>query len=182
LKEGLAIPGMKTEGSALTKEFPLLRAEEQALNKTVGASGLNGTSKTPDNVTELQPKTGLGGATGTQAGTPRAGSFGLPQNRMPSFAELGGAIGQMFKFVSGLGRKREALGLIPGKVTQPNALLAKQGLGLTQKNRADILLKQHESAMLSGDEDKAGVIMAELDKILNPAGTEQSDIEEILKR
>jgi hypothetical protein len=179
LKEGLAIPGMKTEGSALTKEFPLLRAEEQALSKSAKASGLNGTSEIvkPDNVTELKAKTGLGGATGT----PRAGSFGLPSDRMPSFAELGGAIGQMFKFVSGLGRKREALGLIPGKVTQPNALLAKQGLGLTQKNRADILLKQHEAALLSGDEDKAANIEAELDKILNPAGTEQSDIEEILK-
>jgi hypothetical protein len=89
-------------------------------------------------------------------------SFGLPTDRMPSFAELGGAIGQMFKFVGGLTKKREALGLIPGKI----AKTTQNGLSLTQKDRATILAKRLDDITLTDTERTT--IKSELDKILNP--------------
>lgn len=119
----------------------------------------------------FSPQKGLPGA----ASSGRASSFGLPTDRLPSFAELGGAIGQMFKFVGGLTKKRQALGLIPGRVGTPTQA---KGLSLTTKDRAGILQKRREAAFLANDTEKVNKIDAELDKLLNPE--EASDIEAIL--
>ncbi len=103
-------------------------------------------------------------------------NFGLPTDRMPSFSELGGAIGQMFKFVGGLTKKRQALGLIPGRVTSPSA---NKGLSLTAKDRATILAKRLDDLTLP--EEERTEIKAELDRILHPASAEEkTDIDAIL--
>jgi hypothetical protein len=101
---------------------------------------------------------------------PQSQSFGLPTDRMPSFAELGGAIGQLFKHVGGIARKRKALGLIPGR----RATTIDDSKGLKGKDLANILLKQLEAANLAGDEDKAAIINAKLEAIINPE--EASDL------
>ncbi len=112
----------------------------------------------------------------TQPKASGVSSFGLPTDRMPSFKELGGAIGQMFKFIGGVTKKRQALGLIPGRLNIP---APSKGLSLTQKDRATILAKRLDDLTLT-DVERTG-IKAELDAILNPqkAG-EGTDIEAIL--
>ncbi len=113
--------------------------------------------------------------TGKTGGQAKSFSFGLPTDRLPSFSELGGAIGQMFKFVGGITKKRQALGLIPGTVNFPKP---DKGLSLTTKDRATILTKRLEDLTLTDDE-RIG-IKAELDKILNPQNASRAtDIETI---
>lgn len=96
-------------------------------------------------------------------------SFGLPTDRAPSFAELGGAIGQMFKHVGGIIKKRKALGLIPGRTGTTTAK------GLLPKDRATILTKRLEDLTLSEEERVS--IKKQLEEIINP---EASDISAIL--
>jgi hypothetical protein len=103
-------------------------------------------------------------------GAPQSQSFGLPTDRMPSFSELGGAIGQLFKHVGGIAKKRRALGLIPGR----RGTTTDATKGLKGKDLANILLKQLEAANLEGDEDKAAEINARLEAIINPE--EASDL------
>ncbi len=157
---GLATEGIADTSTALAREFR--QKPVDALNEEVSTGIPSNVSLAPKRVT--QPK-----ASGVS-------SFGLPTDRLPSFSELGGAIGQMFRFVSGITKKREALGLIPGKVNIPTQA---KGLSLTQKDRATILTKRLEDLTLT-DEEKTG-IKAELDAILHPEkAAEASDIEAIL--
>jgi hypothetical protein len=191
LEEGTALKGMKTEGAAIAKEFPGLRP-----GKKTGATGIKATSggfsasTTEGDIlsptgkkqiesgfgseisTKQRKSQGLGEFTPGRGGG--GGGFGLPSDRLPTFNELGGAIGQMFKFVSGVSKKRQALGLIPGKIQT-----SKQGLGLTQNQRATILAKQLDDIGLP--DEKRTEIRAELDAIINPAGTQKTDIDAILK-
>ncbi len=158
---GLATEGIKDVGSALEREFPQKKTVDSLVEEV--STGI------PSNVS-IAPKRI------TRPTTAGVSSFGLPTDRLPSFSELGGAIGQMFKFVGGLTKKREALGLIPGKVTIPTKF---QGLSLTQKDRATILAKRLDDLTLTDDE-RTG-IKAELDAILHPdKKSDATDIEAIL--
>lgn len=167
---GLATEGMKDIATPIKKRFPGLEPEiGKRFVDTFQGKPIPEDVGIPSNVT-IAPK---------RITRPREGgvsSFGLPTDRLPSFTELGGAIGQMFKFVGGLTKKRQALGLIPGKVSTPTQA---KGLSLTQKDRATILAKRLDDITLSDTERTD--IKAELDKILNSQkATEALDIEAIL--
>ncbi len=104
---------------------------------------------------------------GLPAAAPKAGrptiDFGLPTDRVPSFNELGGAIGQMFKYISGLSKFNKARGLTPGIPTA-----AKGTAGLT-KAKLSTLAKMQENAIISGDKEKAAEIEGQLNAILQGA-------------
>ncbi len=183
---GLATKGIKDVDSAISREFSGLSPDVPVeADKTTNT--LNGKPITGDHVDMFQGKpipenVGMPGNVtimpkGVTRPTPgRMSNFGLPTDRLPSFSELGGAIGQMFKFVGGLTKKRQALGLIPGRVTNPSAA---KGLSLTAKDRATILAKQLDDLTLTPVERNR--IKSELDKIMNPASAEErTDIDAIL--
>ncbi len=157
---GLATEGIKgVDDEQINKRFGALTPEQAVTDESGIPSNVN---ISPKRVT--QPRTG------------GVSSFGLPTDRLPSFSELGGAIGQMFKFVGGITKKRQALGLIPGRVNIPTR---DKGLSLTQKDRATILTKRLEDLTLT-DVERTD-IKAELDAILNPQKAEESsDILSIL--
>ncbi len=161
---GTATEGMKDVQAGLEEKFPkFFKPKAEVIGEEVDTGGM------PSNVS-------IAPARVERPKTDRGFSFGLPTDRLPSFAELGGAIGQMFKHLGGIAKKRQALGLIPGKVNVPT--LGK-GLSLTQKDRATILAKRLEDLTLTPDEKTT--IKSELDAILNPhKATEATDIEDIL--
>jgi hypothetical protein len=163
-------------GKALAGEFAGLRPQPKttalAQGGQVAADATDASlGGIPKNVTiKERAAKGLAPTTPSQ-------SFGLPTDRLPSFNELGGAIGQLFKHVGGIARKRRALGLIPGRVTAAKDLAQ----GLKGKDLANILIKQLEAANLSGDKEKAAEINARLENIVNPQKAEEaSDLEAIL--
>jgi hypothetical protein len=169
--------GIKEPGQALATEFAGLRPQDKTTALAQGGKVADAASTgIPSNVTVLEsPRQRLakGLAPAGQKAAPESLSFGLPTDRLPSFGELGGAIGQLFKHVGGIARKRRALGLIPGRRTG----VTDAGKGLKGKDLANILLKQLEAANLAGDSDKAAVINAKLEAIINPE--EASDLEAI---
>jgi hypothetical protein len=170
---GLATKGIKDIATPFKKRFKGLEPEqpvsEERFTNTFQGKPIPEEVGLPSNV-NIAPKII------TRPSARGVSSFGLPTGRLPSFAELGGAIGQMFKFVGGLTKKRQALGLIPGTVTTPGR---GKGFSLTQKDRATILAKRLDDINLTPDERID--IKKELDKILNPArAAEQTDIEAIL--
>ncbi len=186
---GLATKGIADTSTALAREFsglkPKTAVDDPSQTKT--GNTFQGKPITDDHVNTFQgqPIPENVGMPGNVTIMPKSitkrspggvSSFGLPTDRMPSFAELGGAIGQMFKFVGGLTKKRQALGLIPGKVNIPTQ---GKGLSLTAKDRATILAKRLDDLTLTDQERTS--IKAELDKIMNPASAEEkSDIDAIL--
>lgn len=169
---GLATEGMKDIAAPIKKRFPGLEPEgKESFTDTFQGKPIPEDVGIPSNVTVLPKRI-------TRPSPRGVSSFGLPTDRLPSFSELGGAIGQMFKFVGGITKKRQALGLIPGKVNIPTQA---KGLSLTMKDRAGILQNQREAAFLAQDTDKIAEIDAELEKILNPEqAAEASDIDAIL--
>ena len=164
LAGGKATTGIKDVGSALEEKFPKgFRPKAEVVGAEVDTGGM------PSNVS-------IAPARIERPKADRGFSFGLPTDRLPTFAELGGAIGQMFKHLGGISKKRQALGLIPGKVNIPGA---GKGLSLTDKDRATILAKRLDDLTLTDDE--RSTIKSELDAIMNPqTATEATDIEEIL--
>jgi hypothetical protein len=132
------------------------------------------TTGIPSNVTVLQsPKQRA--AQGLAPARPQPSlSFGLPTDRLPSFSELGGAIGQMFRHVGGIAKKRRALGLIPGRRTTTTA-----GRGLQGKDLANILVKQLEAATLAGNKEKAAEIETQLEGIINPEKADLAAIDQL---
>ncbi len=187
-----AITGMKTEGSALVKEFAGLRPKEADSGVDATEAAQAGLPVTVTKGRRLTPsvRAGIKAEAGSEIGTKQrramglgefapgksggVGSFGLPTDRTPSFAELGGAIGQMFKHVGGIIKQRKALGLVPGRRATTTV-----GKGLTSKDTADILIKQLEVANLAGNKEKAALIEAQLENIVNPRSVEDTDVETI---
>ncbi len=165
---GLATKGIKDIATPIGQRFAKDELVEEVSsgipsNVSIASQTAKGTAS---QIARDRASKGLGGVS----------SFGLPTDRLPSFAELGGAIGQMFKFVGGLTKKRQALGLIPGSVNIPTK---DKGLSLTPKDRATILAKRLDDLTLKDDERAS--IKRELDAILNPAqAAEKSDIDTIL--
>ncbi len=154
-----ATEGIADTGTALAREFSGFKSKTPVDNLSEAKSNF---SIAPQRVAKPKPDRGF--------------SFGLPTDRLPSFAELGGAIGQMFKHLGGISKRRKALGLIPGKVNIPTA---GKGLSLTDKDRATILTKRLDDLTLT-DEERVS-IKSELDAILHPAQVEEStDINAIL--
>jgi hypothetical protein len=159
--------GIKEPGDVLAREFAKkgslqagLRPQAKAQDGQVADPATTGI---PSNVTILKSQK-------QRLAAPQSQSFGLPTDRMPSFAELGGAIGQLFKHVGGIARQRRAAGLIPGR----RATTTDTSKGLKGKDLANILLKQLEAANLQGDEEKAAAINAKLEAIIN--SEEASDL------
>ncbi len=163
----------------------------RAKRKMAGLPKEPSVEKTTDGAARLQPifdesgeQIGLKGSASTKKGLPGAPKktgrptidFGLPTDRMPSFTELGGAIGQMFKYVSNLSKFNKARGLTPGMEVK------KTNTGLT-KARLTTLAKLHETATLAGDSEKASKIEAQLNAIMRgeDAGAfgVDADLEEI---
>ena len=127
----------------------------------------------PSNVTVLPKRAD---AVTTKAQAPIA-QFGLPTDRLPSFNELGGAIGSLFKYIGNLSKFNRARGLVPGVDTATKG----KGTGIQEKDVANILQKQLEAANLVGDKEKAAQINARLEAIISPqAAQKQSDIDAIL--
>ncbi len=196
---GLATKGIADTSTALARQFPQHGFETKdtpskarftntfqgkpitnALSEDIapGTAKLTvseGQGLTGTELKNIQASAGVG----LSKSPPRQGglsSFGLPTDRLPTFAELGGAIGQMFKHLGGISKKRQALGLIPGKVNVPTV---GKGLSLTDKDRATILTKRLEDLTLTDDERTS--IKSELDNILHPARVDEAtDIEDIL--
>jgi hypothetical protein len=199
---GLSKEGMKDPTSALSKQFFKLRPKKKkaGLSATSGAgeeAGLpalrtsEGRILTPgvrkqiaeesgSEVSESQRrKKGLGEFSGGGGG----GGFGLPTDRLPTIEELGGAMGNIARYVSQLTKRNRARGLEPGydiaKVKGKGSTS-----GLTAKDTATILAKRLEDFSLSDDERTT--IKARLDAILQgrDAGafdeTRKSDIAQII--
>jgi hypothetical protein len=163
-------------GDILAREFKDLRPQEETTEEEVGgvSTGL------PSNV-RIAETTAPGTATAIARdreakGLAPAGGvkFGLPTDRLPTFGELGGTIGELFKYVGQLSKVNRARGLTPGFAVQDKT----KGKGLGQKDMADIFIKQLEVAQLAGDKDKVLAIQAELDKIIHP--DRESDVASII--
>jgi hypothetical protein len=179
--------GIVEPGDALAEEYKGLRPQVKDPTKAI-LGGDDEATGMPSNVT-LAKTTAPGTRTAIDrdraakglaptGGTSQApiAQFGLPTDRLPSFSELGGAIGGLFKYIGQLSKFNRARGLVPGTVGADK----NKGKGLGQKDRADIFIKQLESAQLAGDKDKVVAIQAELDKIIHP--DRESDVQSILNQ
>ncbi len=107
---------------------------------------------------------------------------GLPTDRLPSFSELGGAIGSVFKFVSDLSKFNRARGLVPGTSPSERQRTSTATGGL-DKARLSTLTKLHETAILAGDTEEATRRKQQIDAILEGgtagAFARQADIDAI---
>lgn len=182
------------QGITTRKGQALLKEQPEAVAGMKGLAGLPQFEDTPKDVIDVAgEEVDTGGmpsnvtiaqqsAKGTRSqiareraakGLPPLGSqpssFGLPTNRMPSFAELGASIGQMFKHVGFIAKKRRALGLIPGRTDTTI------GRGLQPKDRATIIAKRLDDLTLP--EEERASLKKQLKEIMNP---EASDIDAIL--
>lgn len=186
-----AVKGIRDVHSALAGEFKGFKPPKGVIDVPGEEVDAGGMPVTVSEGRRLTPsvRAGIEAESGSEIGTKQrrdmglgefapgkrgggAGGFGLPTDRMPSFAELGGAIGQMFKHVGGIIKKRKALGLIPGR-TDTTAK------GLAPKDRATILTKRLDDLTLTEDERKS--IKAELDTIIHPQkAVVASDVDAIL--
>jgi hypothetical protein len=176
--------GIVEPGDALAREYKDLRPQVKTEGEEVGgvSTGMPSnvtlaTTTAPGTRTAIDRDRAAKGLAPT-GGTSQApiAKFGLPTDRLPSFNELGGAIGGLFKYIGQLSKFNRARGLVPGTVGADKT----KGKGLGQKDKADIFIKQLEAAQLAGDKDKALAIQAELDKIIHP--DRESDVASILNQ
>jgi hypothetical protein len=102
---------------------------------------------------------------------PSSQSFGLPTDRMPSFEELGGAIGNIAKFIGGLTRFNKARGLAPG--VEVNKTLDTK----FARSKLSTLTKLHETASITGQKEKAKKLEDQINAILAGGSGVEGDIE-----
>lgn len=172
--------GIIEPGDALAREFkdlrPSVKVDDASTDMTTGMpSNVSIASQTAEGTdtqrARLAKSRGLGGSS-----TSPVARFNLPTDRLPSFNELGGAIGGLFKYIGQLSKANRARGLVPGFASQDK----NKGKGLGQKDKADIFLKQIEAATLAGDKEKELALKAELDKIVHP--DRESDVASIINQ
>ncbi len=196
--KGLAAP----EGVTSPEQDAIEAAKTASVKKAI-SPGVDSTTGLPATLEEFKAGTPEEGvmtaverATGSKQG---AGGFvfhepgkggapkpvfksGLPTDRLPSFSELGGAIGSVFKFVSDLSKFNRARGLVPGTDAARVKKTSTAGDGLT-KSKLSALTKLHETAILAGNKDEAAERKKQIDAILagDNAGSfdRQSDIDAI---
>ncbi len=201
---GLARPKGFGEGITSPEEDAIEAAKVSSVTKSI-TPGVESTSGLPATLEEFKAgtpdegtMTAIERATSAKQGTggfvfhePTKGGgapkpvfkSGLPTDRLPSFSELGGAIGSVFKFVSDLSKFNRARGLVPGTDAARVKKSATTG-GLKAKDILSTLTKQQETAILSGNKDMADSLGKKIDAIIagKDAGSfeRQSDTEAIL--
>jgi hypothetical protein len=102
---------------------------------------------------------------------PTSQSFGLPSDRMPTFEELGGAIGNIAKFIGGLTRFNKARGLAPG------VEVAKTADTKFARSKLSTLTKLHETASITGNKERAKQLEDQINAILAGGTGVEGDIE-----
>ena len=148
----------KTTGLADTKEFATLEEFQAGIPK--GKGQVSAVERA------IGAKQGTGGFVFHEpgkGGQPRPTfKSGLPTDRLPTFSELGGAIGSVFKFVSDLSKFNRARGLVPGTDAAKSKSALDSGSSL-EKAKLSALTKLHEAAIISGDTTEAARRKAQID-------------------
>jgi hypothetical protein len=171
----------ETPGISSTKGIPTLeKFQEEIPTGTGQASAVEravGAKQGTGGFVFHEPGSGRG-----SAGKPVFKS-GLPTNRLPSFGELGGAIGSVFKFVADISKFNRARGLVPGTDAQRGKETGVTG-GLKQKDILSSLTKQLETATLAGSKEEQASLKSRIEALISgqDAGAfdRQSDTDAIL--
>jgi hypothetical protein len=171
----------ETPGIASTKGIPTLEEFQEKIPPGTGqisaVERATGAKQGTGGFVFHEPGSGRG-----SAGKPVFKS-GLPTNRLPSFGELGGAIGSVFKFVADISKFNRARGLVPGTDANRAKDTAATG-GLKQKDILSSLTKQLETATLAGSTEEQANLKSRIDAIIagQSAGAfdRQSDTDAIL--
>ncbi len=179
LEEGTAIEGIKDVRTPFFVDRP-------AQAETGGASvtGIAPTTKKATTLGEFRAGLPEGGtvsavnkAVGSRQGTggfvfhepskatPQGPAFeaGLPTDRLPTFNELGGAIGNIFKFIGDTSKFNRARGLTPGIPVSRRSPTAETGLA---KAKISSLTKQLETASITGNEELTARLQQQLDALI----------------
>lgn len=186
--EGTAFARPKGFGKGITspEEDAIAAAKVSSVTKAI-SPGVESTSGLPaeGELTAVERATGAKQGTGGfvfhepgKGGAPKpVFKSGLPTDRLPSFSELGGAIGSVFKFVSDLSKFNRARGLVPGTRPSERQRATATG-GLKAKDILSTLTKQQETAILAGNKDEADNLGKRINAIIegDKAGSFATDL------